>query len=42
MNDSLVLDLDLDIVKSEFNDIEPDDVLDWNEDKISWRYDLAD
>jgi hypothetical protein len=22
--------------------IEPDEVLDWNEDKIKWRYDMAD
>jgi hypothetical protein len=22
--------------------IEPDEVLDWNEDKIKWRYDIAD
>ena len=43
MSDSLVvLNNDLDIVTNQENDIEPDDILDWNESKINWRYEIAD
>lgn len=43
MSDSLVLVLNNDdLVTNQENDIEPDDILDWNESKINWRYDIAD